>query len=99
MAGGIHLPNLPQLLHGSTSPKHGNALDGIAVISDIVGSTDPARAAVELRTVLDSFRRGRQNPTKGVFRTEEDLDVRQMLDRVGMLLEVTKKETPLVNQV
>ena len=86
-------------MHASTSPIHGNTLAGIAVISDIVASTDPAKSAKELKTVLDSFVRGQAGRTKGVFRVEEDLSGDELLRRVGVLMEVTKNETPLVNQV
>lgn len=96
--GGIHLPNLPQLLHASISPK-GKALAGIAVISDIVGSQTPKAAANELKVVLDSFHQSRQTPSAGLFRTKEGLSVNDMLDEVGNLIQVTRRETPLVNQV
>lgn len=99
ISGGIHLPNLPQLLHASISPEKGNALAGIAVISDIVGSTDPKAAAHDLRVVVDSFKRGLAKKTAGLFRTEEGLNEKDLLDRVGTLMEVTRNETPLVNQV
>jgi thiamine-phosphate diphosphorylase/hydroxyethylthiazole kinase len=97
--GGIHLPNLPQLLHASVSPAQGNALAGIAVISDIVGSTDPKGAAQQLRSVLDSFKRSQVKKTAGLFRVEEGLSEKDLLERVGTLMEVTRRETPLVNQV
>jgi len=86
-------------LHVSTSPVHGNTLDGIAVISDIVASADPSKSAKELKTVLDSFVRGQTGKSKGVFRTDEDLSEEELLQRVGVLMDVTKKETPMVNQV
>lgn len=97
--GGIHLPNLPQLLHASISPEKDNHLAGIAVISDIVGSTDPRGAAQELKVVLDSFYRGRGTKVAGLFRTKEGLSEKELLDGVGSLMQVTRKETPLVNQV
>ena len=99
MLGGIHLPNLPQLLHASVSPEKGNSLAGIAVISDIVGSIDPEGAARDLKVVLDSFKRGPAARTTGLFRAEEGLSEKDLLDRVGTLMEVTRNETPLVNQV
>jgi len=97
--GGIHLPNLPQLLHASTSPYHHNILAGIAVISDIVASNDPTKAAKELKFVMDSFVRGQTGRSKGIFRTEEDLSPEELVDRVGTLMRVTREHTPLVNQV
>ncbi|KAE8539469.1 hydroxyethylthiazole kinase [Cryptococcus gattii VGV] len=57
--GGIHLPNAPQLLHASIAPQSRNALDGIAIISDIVASLTPREAAKNLREVVQSFKRAR----------------------------------------
>ena len=100
--GGVHLPNLPQLLHSSVSPKGRNHLSGIAVISDIVASPTPRDAARPLREVVDSFKRARQAGPMAVFSTRkpgEKTSVEELLKKVGALMEVVRKETPLVHQV
>lgn len=93
-AGGIHLPNLPHLLHGSASPR--KRLDGIALISDIVASMEPEKAAQALRQVLDASKR--EEVTNSVFgggeRSSESL-VKQAIE----LLRVVRERTPLAHQV
>jgi thiamine-phosphate diphosphorylase/hydroxyethylthiazole kinase len=103
-AGGIHLPNLAQLLHGSISPTSRNHLSGIATISDIVGSPTPKDAAAALRAVVDSFKRARQslgNPSSvfSLSSPEEPRTAESLIRQVGVLMEVVRKHTPLVHQV
>ena len=97
--GGIHLSNLAHLLHSSVSPEKQNRLDGVAVISDIVGSTQPEQAARKLADIVSSFKSNWATPTPGIFRAEEDLDKDKIIAKVGELLEFTRSCTPLVNQV
>lgn len=100
--GGIHPPNVPFLLHGAVSPVHRLHLDGIAVISAIVGKADPAAAAQGLRAQVDSFKRARTQfkntgaafPLAGAPRTAELL-VASVVD----LMRVVKDNTPLIHQV
>ncbi|GFZ48720.1 hypothetical protein JCM24511_06469 [Saitozyma sp. JCM 24511] len=102
--GGIHLPNLAQLLHGSISPTSRNHLSGIATISDIVGSPTPKDAAAALRAVVDSFKRARQslgNPSSvfSLSSPEEPRTAESLIRQVGVLMEVVRKHTPLVHQI
>lgn len=106
-SGGIHLPNLPQLLHASTAPISDHALDGVAVISDIVSSTTPKRAAQELRTVIDSFKSARRVKGNSMALFASRPDVRGWAERtpaelikgVKDLLEVVRGQTPMIHQV
>ncbi|KAG9016372.1 hypothetical protein FRB90_003081 [Tulasnella sp. 427] len=52
--GGIKSVNLLRVLHGAVSPA-GKPVDGIAVISEIIGSQDPKAVAGHLLSVLRSF--------------------------------------------
>ncbi|WWC64578.1 hydroxyethylthiazole kinase [Kwoniella dejecticola CBS 10117] len=104
--GGIHLPNLPQLLHGSISPKTSNTLDGVAVISDIVASQRPRESASQLREIVDSFKRARLNlkGQKGVFSIidavdQAALDKEYLVKKVEGLMRILEQETPLINQL
>ncbi|KAJ9123494.1 hypothetical protein QFC24_003708 [Naganishia onofrii] len=106
--GGIHLPNLPQLLHGSPSPKHLKGLDGVAVISDIVGSPEPENAARKLRAVLDSYHRARKDQAglhavfgfnltgnSGYSKRNE----KELLEAAAGLIAVVRESTPLAHQI
>ncbi|WVW86150.1 hydroxyethylthiazole kinase [Kwoniella bestiolae CBS 10118] len=103
--GGIHLPNLPQLLHGSISPKTSNALDGVAVISDIVASHQPRKASEALREIIDSFKRARKGLEghKGLFGSTSSvsggLSREYLVEKVQGLMRVLEQETPLINQL
>lgn len=104
--GGIHLPNLPHLLHASVSPRHRKALDGVAVISDIVGSTQPQQAAEALGSVVDSFKRARLQQPASVFPTASEsggpsrIRTREgILHEVGRLMDVVRRKTPMIHQV
>lgn len=103
ITGGIHLPNLPQLLHASIGPSSGGHLSGIALISDIVASTTPRDAAADLRQVIDSFKSARttlQHP-KAIFAgsSTPDRDPESLVKRTAELMRTVRKHTPLVHQV
>ncbi|KNZ76685.1 putative thiamine biosynthetic bifunctional enzyme [Termitomyces sp. J132] len=52
--GGIKIKNLLRTLHGSVS-RTGRALDGVAIVSEIMASGDPRQAAITLSTIFNSF--------------------------------------------
>lgn len=101
--GGVHTPNLPQLLHGSIAPDSRNRLAGVAVISDIVSSIDPQGSARMLREVIDSFKRSRngKGDTAAIFSPswQATTRVNDLIEGVMALMGVVKKETPLIHQV
>jgi len=101
--GGVHTPNLPQLLHGSIAPDSRNRLAGVAVISDIVSSIDPQGSARMLREVIDSFKRSRigKGETAAIFSPswQSTTRVDDLIEGVMALMGVVKKETPLIHQV
>ena len=61
LIGGINQKTAARALFGATS-QH-NAPDGIAVISAIVGRTDPGVAAKELSTIVHAFKHGLASST------------------------------------
>ncbi|KIR62454.1 hydroxyethylthiazole kinase [Cryptococcus bacillisporus CA1873] len=102
--GGIHLPNVAQLLHASIAPQSRNALDGIAIISDIVASLTPREAAKNLREVVQSFKRARSQLANleavygaNLFTSQRNID--DFIKEAVHLTDVIKKATPLVNQM
>lgn len=103
--GGIHLPNLAHLLHGSIGPESRNHLSGIAVISDIVASQQPKEAALALRDVLDSFKTARQalQHPRAIFAAPglvgKTRSVEDLLAGCAQLMKVVRDQTPLVHQV
>lgn len=105
--GGIHPPNVPFLLHGAISPVHRVSLDGIAVISAIVGSRAPADAARGLRAQIDSFKRARKAyaaaglaATRSAFTSPSaPRTAGALVETVAELMDVVRANTPLVHQV
>ncbi|EAL19255.1 hypothetical protein CNBH3540 [Cryptococcus deneoformans B-3501A] len=102
--GGIHLPNVAQLLHASIAPQSRNALDGIAIISDIVASLTPREAATNLREVVQSFKRARSQLSnlEAVYGTNlfsGPRGVDGFIKEAVHLMDVIKRETPLINQM
>jgi thiamine-phosphate diphosphorylase/hydroxyethylthiazole kinase len=99
-AGGIHLPNLAHLLHSSISPKDNVALNGIAIISDIVASTTPKDAAKGLKDVLDSFFQHRKGKaSREVFGIGGKRSPDVLVAKVGEIMRVVRDKTPMINQV
>jgi thiamine-phosphate diphosphorylase/hydroxyethylthiazole kinase len=100
LTGGIHLSNVPHLYHGSVSPRHSRRLDGIAVISDIVSSTNPLKAASDLRDVMEKSRNGVPFAGFEVFSAQpERRTVEELLKGVVGLMQVVKQRKPLAHQV
>ncbi|KAL1408541.1 thiamine biosynthetic bifunctional enzyme [Vanrija albida] len=99
--GGIHPPNVPQLLHGAVSPVHRVALDGVAVISAIVSSADPRAAAAGLRAQVDSFKRARAaaNPQAVFSGPRAAREPAQLVEQAAALMAVVRGNTPLVHQL
>lgn len=83
----------------------GHALDGIAVISEIVASTEPRRATETLANILSAFRADFPHPpgldtrlTSDLYVTG-DLSPETVLEGVVQLLETIRGLNPLVHQV
>lgn len=98
--GGVHLPNVPQLFHASRSPTHMRALDGIAVISDIVSSATPEQSA---RDLSQAVKKGKEEVNNGKFAVfsvgDKERSKEDWLEGVVGLMKVVKDNTPLAHQV
>lgn len=93
-AGGIKFTNLLRTLHGSVSTT-GHALDGVAIVSDIVGSTDPLNSSRRLCDILRSFK----NVAPPVSALHQPYTPEFIKASVSRLLEDLKLVNPLVHQV
>ncbi|KAL1736241.1 Hydroxyethylthiazole kinase family-domain-containing protein [Schizophyllum commune] len=91
--GGINAGNLARTLQGSVSDS-GHALDGVAVVSDIMASRDPGAASAKLAGIVKAFKEGRAAPAPST-----SLKVDDLLDGVVRVMEVVKEINPLVHQI
>lgn len=88
--GGVNRGNLARVLHGATASS-GRRLDGVAVISGIIGDADPEQRARELRAIVDA---ARQATTSRAPRTIEA--IRSALPQ---LFEQTRSHGAVVQQI
>jgi thiamine-phosphate diphosphorylase/hydroxyethylthiazole kinase len=99
--GGIKSTNLLRTLHGCTSAI-GHALDGIAVVSDIVASSDPRAAASRLAQTFRAWAAAASRGPTGFLVTPEQ---KAQYTREGIvtaaaaLVDTVRRERPLVHQV
>ncbi|EIW63083.1 Hydroxyethylthiazole kinase [Trametes versicolor FP-101664 SS1] len=91
---GIKSTNALHLLHGSVTPA-GRALDGVAVVSDIVASTDPLTAAKRIATIVQAFKAA-PAPT---FSLSSSYAADAFTKGVGELLSAVRSHSPLVHQI
>ncbi|KAL1747054.1 Hydroxyethylthiazole kinase family-domain-containing protein [Schizophyllum fasciatum] len=93
--GGINAGNLARTLQGAVSDG-GRALDGVAVVSDIMASRDPGAAAGRLAAIVRAFKEGRARASSA---PSAGLHVPDLLDGVVRLMEVVREINPLVHQI
>ncbi|KAJ3780735.1 thiamine biosynthetic bifunctional enzyme Thi4 [Lentinula aff. detonsa] len=94
--GGIKSSNLLRTLHGSVSTTN-RALDGVAVVSEIVASTRPREAASKLCEILSTFRNSGSIPN--AMSTRSDYSVENVLDGVIQIMSCVREHNPLVHQI
>ncbi|KAG8936288.1 hypothetical protein FRC02_003225 [Tulasnella sp. 418] len=99
--GGVKTVNLLRILHGSVSPT-GKHVDGAAVISEIVSSTDPETSARKLRLILDSFLKS--GPSTYITSSPDSLALtpagsNEFVERASKLLDKVKDITPMIHQI
>ncbi|KAI3619013.1 thiamine biosynthetic bifunctional [Moniliophthora roreri] len=91
--GGIKSTNLLRTLHGSVS-RTNHALDGIAIVSEIMASNQPKEAATKLRDIIQHFRDSR-SIERGLCMSDS-YAVEQILDGIIHLFERMKVVNPLI---
>ncbi|OCH93095.1 TMP-TENI-domain-containing protein, partial [Obba rivulosa] len=93
---GIKSTNALHCLHGGVS-RTGHPLDGLAVVSDIVASTEPRLASHRLATVIRAFK---ARPLHRFSLSESSGYTREsLLKSVGSILAAIKQNSPLVHQI
>lgn len=97
LTGGINFKNLLRTLHGAMS-KSNRALDGVAVVSDIVASPEPKLAAERLKNIFWNFQKFYTAHPFGAI-SQPSVDSDTIVDRVGHLLTEMRQRGPLVHQV
>ncbi|EMD37498.1 hypothetical protein CERSUDRAFT_105469 [Gelatoporia subvermispora B] len=93
---GIKSTNALQCLHGAVS-KTGRPLDGLAVVSDIIASTDPRSASRRLATVINAFKARPLHTFSLASPSSYARDT--LLKSVGIMLAAIKQNSPLVHQI
>ncbi|KAE9411580.1 TMP-TENI-domain-containing protein [Gymnopus androsaceus JB14] len=94
--GGIKSQNLLRTLHGSVSPNN-HALDGVAVVSEIMGSLIPEQAAARLSELISSFKRS--GCIHKALSVSSDYSVTTVIDGVVDLLNCVRERSPLIHQI
>ncbi|KAG1742928.1 Hydroxyethylthiazole kinase family-domain-containing protein [Suillus lakei] len=92
--GGINSTNVLRTLHGSVSTS-GHRLDGIAVVSDIVASSEPRSAAQRLRASLDAW----VHHFDVQSRVPQVYSVETIKNGVVELMQVIRDKSPLIHQI
>ncbi|KAJ8076802.1 thiamine biosynthetic bifunctional enzyme [Marasmius tenuissimus] len=95
--GGIKSRNLLRTLYGSVSRTR-HALDGVAVVSEIMASTDPKEAATRLSGILQTFKSGSTIPLGFSF-GQNVYTPDRVIEQVARLMKHMKEVNPLVHQV
>jgi len=100
LVGGIKSTNVLRTLHGAVSST-GHALDGVAIVSDIIGSSDPSVSARKLAVVIRAFKSSSAlAPGAGLFPVPAfKYTAESIKTSVSSLLTTIKTMNPLVHQV
>ncbi|KAF4620648.1 hypothetical protein D9613_000236 [Agrocybe pediades] len=98
--GGIKSTNLLRTLHGSVATNN-RALDGVAVVSDIVASTEPKAAAERLQKIFQKFKQSHENHPLGLQDNliGSQVTVGSVLNGVVQLVCQIREINPLVHQI
>ncbi|XP_006457334.1 hypothetical protein AGABI2DRAFT_229699, partial [Agaricus bisporus var. bisporus H97] len=102
--GGIKSSNLLRTLYGSVSSTR-HALDGVAVVSEIIASRNPKEAASRLAGIIQAFRaefaivQGWTFESKLYGQNDAPPTTDEILDRVVKLMAKIKELGPLVHQI
>ncbi|KAH6897639.1 thiamine biosynthetic bifunctional enzyme, partial [Coprinopsis sp. MPI-PUGE-AT-0042] len=95
--GGIKSGNLWRTLHGAVSDS-GHALDGVAVVSEIMASTEPRKTVEKLAKIVKSFKDEHMCVAE-VRISSPALSKETVLDGVATLMRKIRNANPLVHQI
>ncbi|KIY43272.1 thiamine biosynthetic bifunctional enzyme Thi4 [Fistulina hepatica ATCC 64428] len=99
--GGVKRANLLRTLHGAVSPTN-HPLDGVAIVSDIMGAEDPRARCEALSTTLREFRDAFSSSSTSAFRPStltDNWSTDSIKHGVGELMQVLRASNPLVHQI
>ncbi|ETW81065.1 hypothetical protein HETIRDRAFT_452502 [Heterobasidion irregulare TC 32-1] len=97
--GGIKSTNIIRTLHGSATAS-GYALDGVAVVSDVVASQDPRAAAQRLLQLFSSWAKASRGPTSfSLLSPQGSYTSESVVKEAASLLESVRQIKPLVHQI
>ncbi|KAI0066253.1 thiamine biosynthetic bifunctional enzyme [Artomyces pyxidatus] len=95
--GGVKSTNLLRTLHGCSSPT-GHALDGVAVVSDIVASLEPRAAAERLSSTFGAWHAVPRAPSSFSSASAGYTSAR-VVEAAAALLSTLRRVKPLVHQI
>ncbi|KAJ3724429.1 thiamine biosynthetic bifunctional enzyme Thi4 [Lentinula raphanica] len=94
--GGIKSSNLLRTLHGSVS-KTNHALDGVAVVSELMATTRPREVASHLRDILSAFRSS--GSISNAMSVRSEYSAESVIDGVVQIGSCVKERNPLIHQI
>ncbi|KAI0779860.1 Hydroxyethylthiazole kinase [Fomes fomentarius] len=92
---GVKSTNALHCLHGAITSS-GRSLDGLAVVSDIVASSDPYTAAKRIATIVQAFK---GNPITSFSTFPPSYSIDSIKHGVGEILSAVRHFSPLVHQI
>jgi thiamine-phosphate diphosphorylase/hydroxyethylthiazole kinase len=99
--GGIKSLNALRVLSGATSPNH-HCLDGLAVVSELMASSEPKETARGLSDVIQAFKDTREQsniPGSLALCSLDEYKSQQIAIVCGKMLDNVRKHRPVVHQV
>ncbi|KAJ6609882.1 thiamine biosynthetic bifunctional enzyme Thi4 [Mycena sp. CBHHK59/15] len=91
--GGIKSTNMARLMHGSVSQTN-HELDGVAVVSDIISSSDPEKAASLLKSIFMAYKREAPSAERISLWSREEI-----VEATVTIMNGVRKLNPLVHQI
>ena len=100
--GGIKSANLLRTLHGSVSSTN-HALDGVAIVSDIVAAPDPEAASKRIQTIFSNFHANFLHNPAGLAIGSQQVagmpSADSVLSNVANFMREIRERNPLIHQV
>ncbi|TFY80989.1 hypothetical protein EWM64_g3030 [Hericium alpestre] len=96
--GGIKSNNLLRVLHGGVAPS-GHGLHGVAVVSEIMASTEPRAASERLARIIRSWSASPRVPASFSSFEASMYTAQRVVDSAAKLLAQVRELKPLVHQI
>jgi hypothetical protein len=92
--GGINMQNTSQLIIKSSIP--GAHLDGVAVVSAIMGSAEPEQTCKDFAGVVRKYVTKCQDPQTHL---KDQADVAEIIDKIVKIIPTIRQKGPLVHHI